>query len=237
MKLFSAIIKLSGGALILVAVLGFIAGLFDYVLKINGSPMPLIDGPMAIFFGVFGVVMFVIGFFMEKRAERNSPENAAPKLDVNDLGFIERALARTRRRNMIIGWFLFLFGTLFVCVPFLDKESEVAIGGIIFILVLAGLMIAMGGFMIYKAMKLANIQESDIYKRITFEPKTITRVDALIVQSAYTKHAGSINATLFISTKKIAVLNVNAEELELLRQYLLKHNPQLQYTQKEQVTR
>lgn len=236
MKLFSAIIKLSGGALILVAVLGFIAGLFDYVLVLKGSELPLVDGPMAILFAVIGLVMYVTGYFMQKRAEKNNPENVVPKLDVNDLGFIERALARTRRRSLWMGSFLFLFGALFVCVPFLDEESEVGTGGLIFILVLAGLMLAMGGFMIYKAMKLANIQESDIYKRIMFEPKTITGLDALIVQSAYTKHAGAINATLFESTKKIAILNVNAEELELLRQYLLKHNPQLQYTSKKQVT-
>lgn len=237
MKLFSAIIKLSGGALVLVAVYGFIAGIFDYVLTINGSALPLVDGPMAILFAVIGLVMFALGYFMQKRAEKINPDaTAPPQLDVNNLQFIEKAIKRTRRRNYIMGICLIVFGALMICIPWLDPEADPSSGGSIFIICLCVLMIVLGGFMIFKAMQLNNIQESTIYKTIMLEPKTITGLDALIVQSAHTKHAGAINATIFISTKKIAVLNVNAEELELLRQYLLKHNPQLQYTAKKQVT-
>src|SRR5688572_4799213 len=98
MKLFSAIIKLTGGALMLVAVAGFICGLFDYVLVIKGSEMPLVDGGMAVALAVIGGVFFAGGWFMEKRAMKNDQEAVAPQLNINDLGFIERSIKRTRRR-------------------------------------------------------------------------------------------------------------------------------------------
>lgn len=234
MKLFSAIIKLSGGACILIGVVGFILGLFDYVLVIQGSELPLVDGAMAIILGVVGALMFAGGWLMEKRAEKKDPENIAPQLDINNLQFIEKAIKRTRRRNYIIGICLLVFGGLMVCIPWLDPEADPSSGGSIFIICLCALMVALGGFMIFKAMKLNNIQESDIYKKIMLEPKTITGLDGQIIRNAYTKHGTQVNAHLFISTKKIAVLNVSESELELLRQYLVKHNPNLTYNVSEQ---
>ncbi len=236
MKLFSSLIRISGIICVLVAIAGFIAGLSNYVLVIHGSELPLVDGGMAIFLGVLGAILFVAGHFMLKRAEKNNPDAVAPpQLDINNLQFIEKAIKRTRRRNYIIGISLLVFGGLMMCVPFLDPEADPSSGGSIFILCLCGLMIVLGGFMIFKAMQLNNIQESAIYKTIMLEPKTITGLDGLIIRNAYTKHGNQINANLFISTKKIAVLSVNETELELLRQYLMKHNPQLQYSVKEQV--
>ncbi len=229
MKLFSAIIKLSGGALILVAVVGFICGLFDYVLVIKGAEMPLVDGAVAVALAVTGIVFFALGWFLEKRAEKKDPENRAPLLDVNDLKFIEKAIKRTRKRNYIFGIFMIVVAGFFFVVPFLDPEADPSSGGSIFIFVLAALMIGAGFFMLLKAVKLNNIPESDIYKKIMLEPKTITGLDGQIIRNAYTKHGAQVNATISISTKKIAVLNVNETELELLRQYLLKHNPNLQY--------
>lgn len=237
MKLFSAIIKLSGAACILIGVVGFILGLFDYVLVLQGSEMPLVDGAMAVILGVVGAIMFAGGWFLEKRAEKKDPENRAPQLDINDLQFIEKAIKRTRTRNYIIGICLLVFGGLMACVPWLDPEADPSSGGSIFIICLCALMVTLGGLMIFKAMKLNNIQESDIYKKIMLEPKTITGLDAQIIRNQYTKHGTQINAGLFISTKKIAVLNVNETELELLRQYLLKHNPNLTYNVSEQQVR
>lgn len=196
--------------------------------------MPLVDGGMAVILAVIGGVFFALGHFMQKRAEKNDPEVVAPQLDINDLGFVEKAIRRTRKRNYIIGICLVIFGGLFIAVPFLDPEADPTSGGSIFIMSLAGLMIALGGFMVFKAMNLNNIQESEVYKKIMLEPKTITGLDAQIIRNQYTKHGTQVNANLFISTKKIAVLNVNETELELLRQYLLKHNPNLQYNATEQ---
>jgi hypothetical protein len=238
MKLFSSIIRISGIACILVAVLGFIAGLFDYVLTYNGTALPLVDGGMAIGLGVAGIILFLVGHLLLKRAEKSNPESiTSPQLDINNLEFIEKAIKRTRRRNYIVGICLLVFGGLMICIPWLDPEADPSSGGSIFIIALCALMIGLGAFMIFKATKLNNIQESTIYKTIMLEPKTITGLDAQIIRSAYTKHGNQINASLFISTKKIAVLNVNEAELELLHQYLQRHNPQLQYTQKEQMVR
>jgi hypothetical protein len=237
MKLFYAIIKLTGAALLFVAIVGFVLGLFDYVIEVNDSKMPLIDGPLAGILGVLGAVFFGLGYFMQKRAEKNDPENPAPRLDINDLEFIERAIRRTRRRNYIVGFCLLVFGGLMMCIPFLDPEANPSSGGSIFIYCLCALMIVLGVFMIFKATQLNNIQESSVYKHIMLEPKSITALDAQIIRNGYTKHGTQVNANIFISTKKIAVLNVNETELELLRQYLTKHNPNLQYSTKEQVVR
>ena len=136
MKLFSAIIKLSGAACILVGVVGFILGLFDYVLVLQGSELPLVDGAMAIVLCVVGGAMFAGGWFMEKRAVKNDPEVRTPQLDVNDLQFIEKAIKRTRKRTYIIGIFLLVFGGLMVCIPWLDPEADPSSGGSIFIICL-----------------------------------------------------------------------------------------------------
>lgn len=235
MKLFAAIIKLSGALCVLLAVLGFILGLSDHVIEINRVALPLIDGGTAVVLIVIGLVMFFGGFFLEKRAVRNSPENAVPQLELSNLDFIEKAIRRTRRRNYIIGFCMIVFGVLFVCVPFLDPEADPSSGGSIFIFVLAAVMITVGGWMLIKAIQLNNIQDSSVYQTIMLEPKTITGLNAHIVRSAYTKHSTQINANLLVGTKKIAMLNVKAEELELLRQYLVKHNPNLEFTTSEQV--
>ena len=235
MKLFLSILRLSGIACLLIAVIGFILGLFDYVLVIRGAELPIVDGGTAIGLAIGGIILFVIGHFLLKRSEKKDPGPAIPQLDLNNLQFIEKAIRRTVRRNLIISISMIAFAALFICVPFLDPEANPSSGGSIFIYCLAGLMIFLGVFMIAKAMKMMNVQDSDIYKAIMLEPKTITGLDALIIRNAYTKHGNQINASLFISTKKIATLTVNESELELLRQYLVKHNPNLQYSQNAQV--
>lgn len=235
MKLFWSIIRLSGAAIIFVAVLGFILGLFNHVITINGAALPLIDGVMAIALGIFGALFLALGFFMQKRAEKKDIVQSAPQLDMNDLGFIVKAIKRTRRRNFWIGLSLVVFAGLFIVIPFADPEADPSSGGSLFIFGLAGLMIALGSWMLYKAMQLMNVEDSAIYKTIVMEPRTITGLDATIIHNRYTKHASQINAQLSVSTKKIATLAVSLNELELLRQYLQKHNPQLQYNVKEQV--
>jgi len=234
MKLFSTIIKLSGGLMLFIAIAGFIAGCFDYVLVIKGSELPLVDGGMALALGIIGIVFFIGGHFMLKRAVKNTPESTAPQLDMNNLEFIYKALAKTRRRGYIIGLCLVLFGALMIPVAFLDQEAGT--GSIIFVWVFAGICWLIGSFMIFKAAKLNNIQESEVYKTITLEPKAVTALHAQIFRSAATKFGQSINATVMVGTKKLAILTVTETDLELFRQYLLKHNPNLQYDVKEQVT-
>lgn len=235
MKLFSAIIKITGVALLLVAVFGFIAGIFDYVLVIKGSELPLVDGVTAIVLGIVGLVFFAIGYFMLKRAEKKNPD-VAPQLDMNNLEFVTKAIARTRRRNYIIGFSLVIFAGLFILIPFADPEADPSSGGSIFIFALSGLMIFLGFFLIGKAMKLSNIQDTEIYRTIMLEPKSVTALQAQIIRNGYTKYGSAINATLYANGKKLPVLSVSENELELLRQYLSKHNPQLEYKATEQVS-
>ena len=236
MKFFWSIIRLSGGAIVLYSILGFIAGLFDYVLVLKGSELPLIDGAIAIVLVVVGAALFALGHFMLKRAERKEPEGQhIPQLDVNNLGFIESAIKRTRRRNFIFGFLLVIVGGFMGMIPFLDPEASPTSGGSIFIYVLVSLMVVMGIWMLEKAMKLLNIQDSDVYKTIMLEPKTITGLSAQIIRNQYTKHGTQINATLKVQDKKLAILSVSENELELLRQYLTKHNPQLMCDVREQV--
>jgi hypothetical protein len=236
MKLFWAIIRISGGACIFVAILGYILGKFDYVLEINNAALPLIDGEVAIALIVVGIVFLALGFWLGKRAEKkDGASTAIPQLDINNLEFIEKAIRRTRRRNYIMGIFLFAFGGFMCWVPFVDPEADPSSGGSIFLYCFGGLVLILGGFMLFKAVQMNNIHNTTIYQTIMLNPKVITGLDVQIVQSAYTKHSKQINVHLFISTQKLAVLSVNDTELELLRQYLMRHNPNLQYSQNAQI--
>lgn len=235
MKLFYSILKISGGAMLFIALVGFILGLFDYVLVISGSELPLVDGAMALGLGIAGALFYAGGHFLLKRQEKNAPD-VIPQLDINNLEFVTKAIKRTRRRNFIIGISLVIFAGLFIVIPFADPEADPSSGGSIFIFALAGLMVLLGFVMIAKAMKLSNIQDSDVYKTITLEPKTITALTVQIIRNGYTKYGNAINATVKVDSKKLAVLNVSESELELLRQYLVKHNPNLMYDVKEQVS-
>ena len=220
--------------MLFISIVGFILGCFDYVLVIKGAELPLVDGVMAIVLGVVGLAFFVGGHFMLKRAEKKDTTTTAPQLDINNLEFIPKAIAKTRKRNMIVGIFLALFGVLIALVPFAD--DELGMGGIIGLGIFGALCFALGAFMLYKASKLINVEETDIYKTIMFEPKTITALHGQIFRSNVTKYGQAINATIFVGTKKLAILTVTETDLELFRQYLLKHNPGLDYKVDEQRT-
>lgn len=236
MKLLWYIIKISGIASLLVAVLGYIAGKFDYVIVLKGAELPLIDGAVASGLIVAGLILTFTGHFLLKRAEKKSADlpEEKPVLEFSNLDFIEQTLKRTRRRNYFLGFFFVPFGGLIMAVPFLDPEAHPSGGTSIFLYGFGALLLALGAFMMFKAIQLNNIQESAIYKTIMFSPQQITGLKIQVVQSAYTKHSRHINAHVMIGTKALAVLSVNETELELLRQYLLKHNPQLDLSQSVQ---
>jgi hypothetical protein len=67
MKLLWSILKISGIASLLVAVLGYIAGKFDYVIVLKGAELPLIDGEVASGLIAAGLILTFAGhFFTEK---------------------------------------------------------------------------------------------------------------------------------------------------------------------------
>lgn len=160
-----------------------------------------------------------------------------PTLDINDLQFVERAIKRTRRLNYIMGFVMLVISALFIAIPFLDPDANPASGGSITIISLGGVTAALGIFMIVKATRLSNIQDSAVYQTIMLEPKTITRLEVHIHRSAYTKRGSQTHVHLFSGEKKVAALTVSEAELSLLHQYLLRHNPNLKYSETEHLVR
>lgn len=201
------------------AVVGKIADHFGYVLKVSGQGMPPVDWAMAGILLALGAILYAIGFFLDRKPEA---ESEPVRLDMTDLGFIEKAIKKTRNRSLWVGVFMVAFGVFMLVLPSLDTESTtgVAIGLGIF----GGICILIGGFMLYQYLKLRNIKESEIYKKIMLEPQTITRFQTVVVQSQAGRSFNSTNMTLFVGTKKLTTLGVSDTDLELLKQYLLKHN-------------
>lgn len=222
MKKLGQILKLSGGVFAFVAIAGKIADHFGYVLKLRGQGLPPVDWAMAGFFLALGAVFYAIGFFLDRKPE---PETEPVRLDMTDLSFIEKAIKKTRNRSLWVGVFMVAFGAFMLALPSLDAESTlgVAIGLGIF----GGICILIGGFMCYQYLKLRNIKESEIYKKIMLEPQTITRFQTVVVQSQAGRSFNATNVTLFVGTKKLTTLGLSDTDLELLKQYLLKHNSNL----------
>lgn len=219
MKKFGKILKIAGAVFTFFAVAGKIADHFGYVLKVRGQGMPPVDWAMAGILVVLGAILYAIGFFLDRKPEA---ESEPVRLDMTDLSFIEKAIKKTRNRSLWVGIFIVAFGVFMMVLPSLDTESTpgVAIGVGIF----GGICILIGGFILYQYLKLRNVRESEVYKKIMLEPQTITRFQTVVVQSQAGKSFNSTNVTLFVGTKKLTTLGVSDTDLELLKQYLLKHN-------------
>ena len=219
MKKLGKILKLSGGVFAFFAVAGKIADHFGYVLKISGQGMPPIDWGLAGFLAVLGAILFAIGFFIDRKPQAE-PEPV--RLDMTDLSFIEKAIKKTRNRSLWVGIFIGAFGAFMIVLPSLDTESTtgVAIGLGIF----GGVCILIAGVLLFQYLKLRVIKESEIYKKIMLEPKTITRFQTVVMQSQAGRSFNSTNVTLYVGQKKLTTLGVSDTDLELLKQYLLKYN-------------
>ncbi|MES2554641.1 MAG: hypothetical protein V4604_00745 [Bacteroidota bacterium] len=219
MKKFGKILKISGSVFAFVAIAGKIADHFGYVLKVSGQGLPPVDWAMAAFFLTLGAILYAIGFFLDRKPEA---EAEPVRLDMTDLSFIEKAIKKTRNRSLWIGVFIAAFGALMLALPSLDTESTP--GAAIGLGIFGGICILIGGFMFFQYLKLRNIKESEVYKKIMLEPQTITRFQTVVVQSQAGKSFNSTNVTLFVGTKRLTTLGVSDTDLELLKQYLLKHN-------------
>ncbi|ASS49010.1 MAG: hypothetical protein A3D31_05250 [Candidatus Fluviicola riflensis] len=219
MKKFGKILKIAGGMFAFFAIAGKIADHFGYVLKISGADLPPVDWAMAGILLVLGAVFFAIGFFLDRKPEA---EAEPVRLDMTDLRFIEKAIKKTRNRSLWIGVFIAAFGAFMLVLPSLDTESTT--GAAIGLGIFGGICILIGGFMLYQYLKLRNIRESEVYKKIMIEPQTITRFQTVVVQSQAGKSFNATNVTLFVGTKRLTTLGVSDTDLELLKQYLLKHN-------------
>jgi hypothetical protein len=222
MKKLGKILKIAGAVFAFFAVAGKIADHFGYVLKVSGQGMPPVDWAMAGFLAVLGAIFFAIGFFLDRKPET---EPQAVTLDMTDLGFVEKTIRKTRNKNLWVGIFIFAFGVFIAVLPYFDVGGTT--GTMIGLGIFGGVCILIGVFMLYLSMKLFSVQDSEVYKKIMIEPQTITRFQTMVIQSQGGRSFHSNNVTLYVGQKKLTTLAVSDTNLELLKQYLLKHNPNI----------
>ncbi len=234
MKVFSKILKIIGSAFIFVGIVGGILGTFDFVLVMRGIELPLLDPIGAIACVVIGLIIFILGHVLTKKfgdIDVISTEN--PTLNMGDLSFIVQSLKKTKRRNLIMGIFLSLFGLSMILLGLLSNEGKgVTIGLSIF----GTICLLIGMFSFSQYAKLINIESSEIYQLIMFTPQKITGLTGQIFRSGFGKVGQAVNASIIVDKKTKCVLSVSENDLELLRQYLLKHNPNLIFDKSTQQT-
>lgn len=232
MKVLSKILKIVGGVFVFLGIAGAIVGSFDYVMVFKGQELPQIDWPTGLICAGIGIVFFGIGWMLTKKyGDIDAEVLDTPTLDMNNLGFINAALKKTRKRNLIMGIFLGLFGLVLIIVALQMNDSMgVTIGALIF----GGLCLLIGFLGFAKYNELRNIETSKIYKLIMHTPQQITGLDLVFFKSGFGKVGQAINATIIVDKKMKGVLSVTETDAELLCQYLLKHNPNLKVDRKVQ---
>lgn len=234
MKVLSKMLKIIGSALIFVGIVGGILGSFDFVLVMRGIELPLLDPIGAIACVVIGLILFLLGQVLTKKfGDIDVIPTENPILNMGDLSFIVQSLKKTKRRNLTMGIFLSLFGLSMILLGLLSNEGTgVTIGLSIF----GTICLLIGMFSFSQYAKLINIESSEIYQLIMFTPQKITGLTGQIFRSGFGKVGQAVNASIIIDKKTKCVLSVSENDLELLRQYLLKHNPNLIFNKSTQQT-
>jgi MFS family permease len=234
MRTLAAWFKVGGSFVTLLGIFGGIFGSFGYSVRIGGAIFPRMDWMSALFIIVFGCAFFLIGHFLEKRLPKEKVE--IPKLDINDLAFITKALKKTRNRIMGFSIFLLLFTIIIIFAQSALEDGSSSVGTLITINVILALCAGLSGAMFVSAYKNWNIPESKAYKIIMLEPQTITHLKVLMTQSGLargSKVGKFFNANVYIGKKSIAYFSTSESDILLLKQYLEKANPQLIYERKE----
>ena len=234
MKVLSKMLKIIGSALIFVGIAGGILGSFDFVLVMRGIELPLLDPIGAIACVVIGLILFLLGHVLTKKfGDIDVIPTENPILNMGDLSFIVQSLKKTKRRNLMMGIFLSLFGLSMILLGLLSNEGKgVTIGLSIF----GTICLLIGMFSFSQYAKLINIESSEIYQLIMFTPQTITGLTGQIFRSGFGKVGQAVNASIIVDKKTKCILSVSENDLELLRQYLLKHNPNLIFDKSTQQT-
>jgi hypothetical protein len=225
MKVLSKMLKIIGGALIFVGIVGGILGSFDFVLVMRGIELPLLAPFGAIACVTIGLILFLLGHVLTKKfGDIDVIPTENPILNMGDLSFIVKSLKKTKRRNLMMGIFLSLFGLSMILLGLLSNEGKgVTIGLSIF----GTICLLIGMFSFSQYAKLINIESSEIYQLIMFTPQKITGLTGQIFRSGFGKVGQAVNASIIVDKKTKCILSVSENDLELLRQYLLKHNPNL----------
>ena len=235
MKAIAVGLKLGGSLTAFIGFLGGILGSFGYVVKIGGAVFPYINWMNGVVIIICGGLSYVIGFFLQKVSK--PVQTQKPVLDINNLEFIIRALRKTRNRIMGIAIFLLLFTAIIIIVESVIDDKSGNVGGdvvINIILTLCGL----GGVALFiKAYGNWKVRETKAYKVIMLEPQTITHLKVLVAQSGIAKgtNVGKfISANIFVGRKHLTMLSVSETDIELLKQYLERANPNLTYERTSQ---
>ena len=225
MKVLSKMLKIIGGALIFVGIVGGILGSFDFVLVMRGIELPLLDPFGAVACVTIGLILFLLGHVLTKKfGDIDVIPTENPILNMGDLSFIVKSLKKTKRRNLMMGIFLSLFGLSMILLGLLSNEGKgVTIGLSIF----GTICLLIGMFSFSQYAKLINIESSEIYQLIMFTPQKITGLTGQIFRSGFGKVGQAVNASIIVDKKTKCILTVSENDIELLRQYLLKHNPNL----------
>ena len=124
-----------------------------------------------------------------------------------------------------------LFGIPLLIFPAQMGEGS---GMIIGMGIFGAICVLIGIFSFVQFNKLINIEQSEIYRLIMNTPQKITGLTVLMVTSGFGKVGQAFNATIIVDKKNKCVLSITETDLELLRQYLVKHNPNLEFEKKVQ---
>lgn len=229
MKVTLKVLNLIGGLSAIIGLLAGTLGSFGYALKIKDVALPILGWTEAGVLTAIGILLIYTEHLISKNfsgSENASTSNEATNLPMNDLGFISNTIKRTRNRSLMLGIFSSLLAALLTLVNFFSDQNEINSAGSISLLTLAFLCLLLGivGFIKYFENRV--IESSGIYKLIMLTPSKISELKAIVLIS---RGNISINAQLVSGNRTKAVLNVSEIELELLKQYLRKHNPQLAY--------
>ena len=182
MKVLSKMLKIIGGALIFVGIVGGILGSFDFVLVMRGIELPLLDTFGAVACVTIGLILFLLGHVLTKKfGDIDVIPTENPILNMGDLSFIVKSLKKTKRRNLMMGIFLSLFGLSMILLGLLSNEGKgVTIGLSIF----GTICLLIGMFSFSQYAKLINIESSEIYQLIMFTPQKITGLTGQIFRKS-----------------------------------------------------
>jgi hypothetical protein len=121
-----------------------------------------------------------------------------------------------------------------IALNYLPDQEDMGMGAVIFLWIFGFICLLLSFLMLYQAFKWGRIEDSYAYRVILQEPEAITALDVLILRSGVGKVGQAINASLKKGPKNLCTLSVNETELELLKQYLTKHNGNIAINTKRQ---
>lgn len=220
MEKLGKVLKICGALFALISIIGLIAAGFDFVIVIGGAALPLIDLTLAIIFFVLGMLFYAGGIFIQKKWK---VEQVEVTLDMNELDFIEASIKKTRNRSLVMGLCIGTFALFMIAIPFVSDE-DMGTAADVSLCIFGSIFLLLALVLLYQYSKLRNVRLSDVYHVIMFQPNTITQFQTVIVESKAGKSFNAMNVTLSVGKKRLTTLAVSESEMQLLKQYLLRHN-------------